>query len=386
MSLLLLFRSRSYVLACAAGAFAVAGNNAGLAYGHKVSAGTGTFSENGVATSIVHGRTLTPSLATFTESGVSAGLVYGHKIAPASGAFVLTGVNTAVVAKGYGLAAVTRSFAASGPDASLRVTRQVATSVGVFTEVGNAASIRRDRTIASSVGPFALSSPNTGLVAARSVAPIAGAFVLTGTNTALSTASSRTIAAVTGVFTSTGRDAAFVLTRRLTAGTGILGLTGQSAGITYSGGVVAPPQVIGPGRRWFGPSIQARIPQHYSLITDGRRFTLNGKAADLVVRNPLATGRFVLTGEPAHLSLSRRIKGLSRTPLVESAAIPEPSQLSINVNRGAFVLDANSVRLMAARNLVTDRDRFRLTRSAALMRVEWNNDAEALALLLMEPA
>lgn len=170
-----------YTLTADAGAFALTGQNATLAYGRVLAADAGSFALSGQAANFVRGFGLIADAGTFALTGQNAGFIYNRILAAGAGAFVLTGQDAILQRTGiYVLSADAGAFALTGQTAGLLVGHKLPADVGAFTLSGQAANLLRSRLLTAAAGSFILTGQAALFVRGYGLAATGGQFVLTG--------------------------------------------------------------------------------------------------------------------------------------------------------------------------------------------------------------
>lgn len=130
----------AYTLTAAVGAFAVAGQAAGLRAARLLGAAVGAFAVSGQAAGLRRALRLAAAAGGLVLTGSAAGLVAGRRMTAAAGALVLAG-QTAALRRGYGLVAAAGSFALNGLTAGLSYARRLVGGTGQYLVAGQSAEL-----------------------------------------------------------------------------------------------------------------------------------------------------------------------------------------------------------------------------------------------------
>ncbi|MFA6134659.1 MAG: hypothetical protein WC869_11655, partial [Phycisphaerae bacterium] len=155
--------SVAYTLDCAAGSFALTGQDVGLTTQFKIDASQGSY----------------------TLTGIDVDLKQGYGLIAEAGSFVLTG-NDVAFAAALTMAAGTGAYALTGNDAGLSAGYQIAADVGSFTLTGIDVAFMAALSLAADVGSFTLTGQDVDLTLAMTLNAETGVFILTGQDVTLS--------------------------------------------------------------------------------------------------------------------------------------------------------------------------------------------------------
>ena len=235
----------TYTLPADSAAFALAGQDAGLAFNRVLAADTASVALNGQAASLAFNRTLVADTSGYALTGQNAALTQNRVLSAASGAYALTGQNAALIANRV-LVADTTSYALTGQSATLThtpvsgATYTLTADSASLTLAGQDAGLTLHRKLIADTQAFALAMQDAALTRGFVMPPASGDYAISGQNAALIT--SRRLAADSAAMALTGQDAALTYTPiggpnyTLTADTVNVAITGQNAALIYSAG------------------------------------------------------------------------------------------------------------------------------------------------------
>ena len=134
----------SYTIGADAGAFVLAGTQAGLRYTRVMPANTGAFALAGTNANLLFNRSLAANSGTFSITGPDVGFVYNRRVTADTAAYSLVGTDATLVytpAGGYSLSADAGTFNLSGSNAGLVYTRRMVADTGPYVLAGSDATI-----------------------------------------------------------------------------------------------------------------------------------------------------------------------------------------------------------------------------------------------------
>jgi hypothetical protein len=170
------------------GAFAFAGQTAGLLRGRVVDAESGPYAFTGQAAGLARGQSMVAESGAYALAGQAAGLLTARSIAAAAGAYTLAG--TAGLLYGRLVGAASGSFAFTGQDAELRIGRAVVAGSGAYTLAGQDAGLLTAYKFGADAGAYALTGQDAILyktaVGATILAAEAGAYSVAAPDATLS--------------------------------------------------------------------------------------------------------------------------------------------------------------------------------------------------------
>lgn len=149
------------VLQAGSGSFAATGTVATLIISSNktLQAASGTFSVTGTAASLKYSRVLSCSLGSFQSVGTAASLKIARKLSAVSGSFAITGTAATLTYQTAGnrtLVADAGTFATTGSDAVLKLSRRLSVDYGAFAFTGSNATLRLARNVVAEAGEFAV--------------------------------------------------------------------------------------------------------------------------------------------------------------------------------------------------------------------------------------
>lgn len=173
----------AYTLSLDAGAYSVAGTDAGLLKGSKIIADAGSLSIDGVAAGLLVGHKLAADAGSMSISGTVAGLLAGWKLAADAGAYIISGVDATLVhdeAGSFTLSADAGGYTLDGVAASLLFGRLVKADAGSYALVGTDAALKLGARVFADAGAYALNGASADLLRAARLSADAGALSITG--------------------------------------------------------------------------------------------------------------------------------------------------------------------------------------------------------------
>lgn len=175
---------RTYILAAQSGAVAIAGSTTRLSRNYPLSADSGAMVLTGRAATLVRNVPLGASSAAVVLSGTDASFHHAYRLAAQSDAVLIDGSAAGLIPSGLNSLTASRgTFAVTGTDATLRITRRIGASTGAVDLAGRAAGFPRTYRIIGATGAIDVVVRDTG-THLQMLAHI-GAFLLDATDALL---------------------------------------------------------------------------------------------------------------------------------------------------------------------------------------------------------
>ncbi len=181
--------------------------------------------------------TLPLDAGSYAQTGQEASLVVSRNLSFDNGTYAFNGQPTTVVVS-RNLTFDAGSYTVSGQNAEAVVSRQLSFDAGAYSYLGQDVTLTYDSssdtyTLALEAGSYTYTGQSTGLSAARKLGFDAGSYSYSGQP--ISVTVSRQISFDAGLYNATGQTTTFKVSRNLVADSGAYTYTGQTTGLTYSG-------------------------------------------------------------------------------------------------------------------------------------------------------
>jgi hypothetical protein len=282
--------------------------------------------------------------AEFAE--VAAGLT----LTAESGSYALTGQNVSLKVSKR-LVCAPGTYAITGLDASLKVAKRLQAESGSYALTGQDVTFTRGKTLVAEAGTYAITGLDVAMKRSLRLVAEQGSYALTGQPASL--LKQYKLTAETGSYALTGAELAFRRALRLIAEVGAYNLTGLAAGVLKQYYMQMGLVDVGIGDMEIGSTFEvggsAQLPSYtltgqdvtitfqegaLTLVAEQGTYVLTGLDVAMRVNRVLnaAQGAYVLTGNDASIKVAKRLiaemgsynlTGLSMTPLVSKRLVAD---------------------------------------------------------------